>query len=680
MAITDRREPGVYVSIEDLSYVASTPNTGRAVYCVGVCQKGPHNRIVQVTSQAEFHQTFGQPNFYKTSKSHYIMDKAMQYSGRGYYVRLTPDDAKQANVLISKTDSTESNLSTLITGVFSWAESDEVVCTTDVSSDLSVGDWIYSETETDSGYIYAKQIIALEVESDSTTTITLDSNYAGTTGDAAAFLFTPYETTTPGYDATLALPTETADLNTNDVYGFYATGAGAAYNNYKIKGNRNVELEKMFVDDDGIAEYKYLFMDIGVYEVNDITGAEALVEGPWRVSLIDNTPDGIRIRDLSSGQPLYIESVINNNSKLIHCCVGAAMQDLRNSSALDKSTEYRKQVMMLLSAGQPPATSFTVVDPGVSLASGFDGTTDGIGGDSLYDDTTGFINIDENIEGLATQAYNCSMTGIDGSIAQMREVTYPVYQPDYILTGEWPAATQNGGRQLADLRQDCIHLGDSTYQTSYSNDLDARLNLVPWNNWTSALYCQFRRRRDEYTGQYMVVSPVFHAIENHLAVDGNYFLGEPVAGIEKGAIAEPIELVYTANHTERGDLGDAELNLTIVEPEGKYFLTQFTTWKRLSILKRLHAAKFVAFVRKSVPPLLKDLLQRKGTDFWVKQGQSRVDYFLSKYMGSNVEALNMLTNYSVNVEFDEVASELNVYIGLTPVRVIERINVYIAVS
>jgi hypothetical protein len=49
-------------------------------------------------------------------------------------------------------------------------------------------------------------------------------------------------------------------------------------------------------------------------------------------------------------------------------------------------------------------------------------------------------------------------------------------------------------------------------------------------------------------------------------------------------------------------------------------------------------------------------------------------------MGSNVEALNMLTNYSVNVEFDEVASELNVYIGLTPIRVIERINVYIAVS
>jgi len=178
----------------------------------------------------------------------------------------------------------------------------------------------------------------------------------------------------------------------------------------------------------------------------------------------------------------------------------------------------------------------------------------------------------------------------------------------------------------------------------------------------------------------MTVSPVYHAIERHLTCDGNYFLAEPVAGIEKGAITEPIELIYRANHTERGDLIDAEMNVTIVEPDGKYFLSQFTSWKRLSILKRLHAAKFVAFVRKMVPPLLKDLLQRKGTPFWISQGQMRVDNFLSKYMGGDIEALMVLSSYSVNVEFDEIGSELNVYIMLKPLRVIERINVYITVA
>jgi len=49
-------------------------------------------------------------------------------------------------------------------------------------------------------------------------------------------------------------------------------------------------------------------------------------------------------------------------------------------------------------------------------------------------------------------------------------------------------------------------------------------------------------------------------------------------------------------------------------------------------------------------------------------------------MGGDIEALNVLSNFTVNVKFDEVGSELNVYIMLKPIRVIERINVYITVA
>lgn len=194
------------------------------------------------------------------------------------------------------------------------------------------------------------------------------------------------------------------------------------------------------------------------------------------------------------------------------------------------------------------------------------------------------------------------------------------------------------------------------------------------------LYVQWREITDAYTGQKLWINPCYHAIQQHLIIDANYFLGEPVAGIEKGAIAEPIELAYVCNHTGRGDLQDAEMNFIIVEPDGKYILTQLTTWKRLSILKRAHAAKFICYCRKMIPPLLKDILQRKGTDFWVNQAKTRVDYFLNKFsMTAATEAYKMLTHYNVNVAFDEVASELNVYIELAPIRVIERINVYITV-
>jgi len=49
-------------------------------------------------------------------------------------------------------------------------------------------------------------------------------------------------------------------------------------------------------------------------------------------------------------------------------------------------------------------------------------------------------------------------------------------------------------------------------------------------------------------------------------------------------------------------------------------------------------------------------------------------------METDLEAYKMLDSYSVNVEFDDISSELNVYIHMKPIRVIERINVYIIVE
>ena len=682
---TDRRSPGVYVSIEDISYVAPPFMVGRSVYCVGVCDRGPHNRVVEVTSQGAFHQLFGQPNFYKTSMSHYIMDKAMQYTGRGLYVRVVPDNAKQAQIVIKKAGATAADLVTEITGTFSWANTTTVTVNSDISDDLKVGDWIFSTEEANievanAEVKYSRQIVTLEVNSDNITTITLDSAYAGTVG-SITYKYSPYDAIEAGgHDANEAIPETISGVDSDVVYKFVAIGAGEFYNKFKIRGFRNIELERMFVNDDGEALYPYLFMDIAVYKVND-DNTETLMEGPWTVSLVNTTPDNIKIRDLSSGQPLFIQTVINRRSELLKVCAGFAVQEL-SSSNLENSEILRRQITMILSSGTPVGTNFVVGEErGIQLGSGFDGTTNGeAGGDPLYDPTTGNINIDDYIYGLAAQAYNGSLTSIDDSVELLREVIYPVYQPDYIISGNWPAFVQNAARQLAEFRQDCHHLADCGVGYKPSDDLLSRREDYTWNNWTSSLYTQFRQRRDEYTGEMMTISPVFHAIERHLVTDNNYFLAEPPAGIEKGAITEPIKLLYKPNHTERGDLGDKELNLTINEPDGVYFLTQFTTWKRYSILKRQHAAKFVSYVRKMIPPLLKDLLQRKATPFWVNQANMRVSHFLNRFVGGDIEALNVLEYFNVNVQFDDVASELNVRIVLKPLRVIERINVYIAVA
>jgi len=166
-----------------------------------------------------------------------------------------------------------------------------------------------------------------------------------------------------------------------------------------------------------------------------------------------------------------------------------------------------------------------------------------------------------------------------------------------------------------------------------------------------------------------------------LFVDDQYWIAEPVAGIEKGAIQESMELAYKPTFVKLEDLIDKELNPVIVEPDGKYILTQFTTWKRLSVMKRAHAVKFVQFVKKQLPPLLKDILQRKATAYWINQVDARVDGFLTPFVeGNTSERFAALKSYSIESEFDEARSEINVFLTLHPIRAIEAINVRIVVK
>lgn len=683
MPVLDRREPGVYVTIEDASYVAPAINIGRTVYAVGITTKGPHNRVVEITSQVGSRNLFGQPDFHKTTQSYYCFDAAMALTNKGLFVRVMPTDSKLSNIFVKENASPTSTVG--VAEEFTFTEgSTTVEFDNSVENEISAGQWIYAGDGAD-GASEARQIISIDTDANE---ITLNSAYDGSTSgwgtkSNTAVVYTPYitESETVAQDAWYD---EAADVDSDVVYAYHAYGAGDYYDKIRIKGSRNTELDKMYVDDDGDAKYPYMFMNIGIYEEQD-QGSDKLLEGPWIVSLAKQTPDGATIRDLSTGSVLYIQEVINDRSELIHMVAGSAVDNLSlpasgGASNIAESNRRRLKVMLLLSSATPTGTSTYVSDDNaLQLSNGDNGTSDDSDTVSLYSNT-GNLQVESKIQGLAAQAYAGTMTSVDGSIEQLREVTYPWYLPDYIISGGWDKTTQSSAKDLAWYRQDCFHLGDSGNNTSVSADLAARLNDYPWNNWTSMLYPQYRKINDVHTGEKMTITPVYHAIKNHLSVDAGYFVAEPVAGIEKGAITEPIELVYKANHTERGDLQEAELNPTIYEPDGIYFLTQLTTWKRLSILKRAHASKFVAYVRKMVPPLLKDILQRKATPYWTNQAQFRVNNFISRFQGAPVERYQILDSYSVNIEFDDVSSELNVYISMKPLRAIERINVFIIVQ
>ncbi len=680
---TDKRVPAVYVDIEDRSLATSTLEAGRAGYVVILSDRGPHNKVVELNSREDLYNIFGKPDFKKYGQAHYLADKFLTYSSRLYVVRpclldpeFTTDTLEQDCMAIANTYLSINNAPngvSQVDGQFTFTEESNIVISADSTSlvELSIGDWIYPENAENS---MMRQII--DIDNDNLE-ITLDGNYSGETVTENINVFVPFEL------ASIENMRGVDNIDTQDtsvLWYFYAIGAGAYYNNIFIKAVRNTELEKMYTDDDGKVLYPNMFMDVSVYRKND-DNTISMLEGPWSVSLVDRIPGGQLVRDVFSGQQLYISTVINENSKILRCEEGLGINSLMTIK-IDGSITYpyspdnvkRLAVQTLFAEGNMLGLN-TVGSGGFYLENGENG--------SLFTEE-GLLSYSENTDykALVAQAYNGSLKSVDGSVELIIQEIYPWYIFDYVMSGGYDVMVQNAARILCDSRNDCLLLADTgKLNNSADEDLESRINDVPWNTWNAALYVQYREISDTNTGKRFWITPVYHAIEQHLSVDSKYWIAEPVAGIEKGAIQDSVELAYRANITKLGDLLEAEMNPVIVEPDGIYILSQFSTWKRLSIMKRLHVVKFVQFLKKRIPTLLKDILQRKASVYWINQCGLRVNGLMNTFLEtSSSQRYIALKTYTSIIAFDDVRSEINVTLTITPIRAIERIHVNIIVT
>lgn len=800
--------PAVYVTVEDRSFALPSIRSTRTGFTVILCDRGEHNKVVQIDSISEFHTLYGKPNLDRTGQAHYIADKLLQYNARLYVVRpmLMDSDIETENAAIAnrfiKYNAVEGSVQKINGGLDKFGVADGFIFTQDspivnvslvAYEQFEIGDYIFNSFDTvsqklkivakdttlvpsliegeastydysfilESNYVYSlpsaylsgtkrqyafkyyegsrkiqnvyvtpevpalfnfttnSNIVVCATENDfssiserqwlypanqanSTPTVmrqviskvfddinlqwllTLDDKYMGVstlevTGEdisfQEAYIYEPFTLETQ----TNIRDDQSLDVNDSDnLWYFHAVGAGKYYNKLFIVGNRNVRYEKLFVTNDGVPLYKYAFMDIYVNAVND-DGTTTILEGPFSCSIIKETLNGSAIRDIFSGEELYIENIINLRSKYIRCkSTNAIAHSLLLSNAMNPNgtdPEALRIHIQKLFANEKIFRSNVLAESGILLESGEDGI--------LYDEF-GRLNLTNNkIKSLIINTFRNTLASSDQSIENTKNVMYPWFNFDYCLSGGYDRDIQAAARQLVDLRNDTLLLADTgAISWKAEDDIVFRQNDMAWNTWNAMIYVGYREIFDPYTGRRIWLSPVYHAIENHLKVDANYWISEPVAGIEKGAISDPIKLAYKANLIDLEDLIENELNPTIIEPDGVYLLTQYTTYKRLSVMKRANTVKFIHYLRKEIPSLLKDILQRKFTAYWTSLAQARVQGFMIKFVdtGSGSERYASVSNFSVAVEPDEARSELNIILSIRPLRTIESIHVNIIVN
>jgi len=113
-----------------------------------------------------------------------------------------------------------------------------------------------------------------------------------------------------------------------------------------------------------------------------------------------------------------------------------------------------------------------------------------------------------------------------------------------------------------------------------------------------------------------------------------------------------------------------------MEKLGELFEENLKFQKRLSILKRAHAIKFIHYLKQSIPKLLKDIVQRKSTDYWINQAYIRVNNHMNKFIDTgSFDRYVAITWFNTQLSFDDSLSELNILLSFKIIRAIEKINV-----
>jgi len=187
---------------------------------------------------------------------------------------------------------------------------------------------------------------------------------------------------------------------------------------------------------------------------------------------------------------------------------------------------------------------------------------------------------------------------------------------------------------------------------------------------------------DESTGSDIPMGLTLYALMKHLLTDVTMSITEPVANVVKGQLpVAGASLSYKPQPQCIEDLIRKGINCVVDEVDGKYFITQMTAYKKASKLARINNVKTIHAIRKDLPPLLKDLLQKKALGSIINEARRRVDKYMEQWTVRDDNPMHgIFTSVGTKPFFDETTNVLYIYLDVTFVGIIEKIQIPIIVK
>ena len=463
---------------------------------------------------------------------------------------------------------------------------------------------------------------------------------------------------------------------TNNVLTFTAIGTGKFYNDVFITAERNIGIEKSFVDINNTTIYPYNFINLSIWQ-QSVDSTPTRIEGPIVCSLLKTDNVGKPFKHPINGRNMSITSMLST-SYYVKCFYGAGHENLRNADARAKLISYLLKPEVLSNI----SNTFNDTYGGVLLAGGEDGC--------IFDVTKNNIDLKHpEVTKTLISIYNGTCFDESGTIDKLDEYINPVYRLNYIVTGGFDYTVNIAAMNLTDKRKDCLCISDvgttnyddfnisgayqdKTFVSSLYSGIDSP---------HAAIYTQSRNHNDvEFTNHNIVLPSTYYALWHNMNIDNRYFVSEPVAGNPKtGDSDAPVYIVKTE---QQQYLLNARCNPTIRE-NGRvsYYLDELTMQKKYDGLSYIHCIKFIHLIKVELADMLRPYIKRKMVSKYASEIQSVVTGYLSQYNSDTLsEKLYSLTSYDAGINIDEANSIINVNLNLSVVKGINAIAVTLNVK
>jgi hypothetical protein len=285
------------------------------------------------------------------------------------------------------------------------------------------------------------------------------------------------------------------------------------------------------------------------------------------------------------------------------------------------------------------------------------------GSDGTLKDATGKLD--------ATEATQLLSQGYAGTIDEAILDTETIYY-NMVFDCGYPSEVKTFISTLVQTRRDCVAILDNGDNPTYTAAMSKRQDTHTFNNYFCALYEEYNKVYDQFTGQDIWFSPVYHMSYILPRNDVVAELWYAAAGFNRAAIDSIKELRFNPRLGQRDQMYLKQLNPIVKFNEGYVVWGQLTTQAKASALQDLNIVRLVLYCKKALERYCRFFIFEMNDQITWNMVAGNIVEFLE-----NLKKKRGLYSYSVEVgatDYEKKTKTFHINVTLQPTRVVEKIE------